>query len=71
MLMLLCDVGALEISSAVLVESGILIVLSGAVVRRRFKFSSLSAHKGSLALDAACSVWCSVQGWCAQLGLLV
>ena len=48
-----------KIPIAVLVEGGITIVLSGAVVRRRFKFSSLSAHKGGLALDSACSVWCA------------
>jgi len=40
-------------------ESGILVVLSGAVVRKLFNCSSLSAHKVSPALDAACSVWCA------------
>jgi len=47
-----------KIPIAVLVEGGITIVLSGAVVRRRFNCSSLSAHKGGLALDSA---------WCARL----
>jgi hypothetical protein len=52
----LCKVSALENSHSVLVESGLSIVLSGA---QTFQFSSLSMHKGNLALYAACSVWCA------------